>query len=191
MERCLNVAAIILAAGASTRLGRPKQLVTLGGERLLDSAIRIACEAGCDPIVVVLGSHAERITAECDLRRASVVYNAQWQEGLASSIRVGVTALPRAAEAAIVMTCDQPAVSPKHLHLLMEACGGQPSASRYAGRKGIPACFPRGNFALLETLRGDVGARDLLTSASPVDLLMGEVDVDTEETLDTARSLFE
>ena len=165
--------------------------VLFGGEHLLDRTIRIARAAGCDPVVIVLGSNAERITAECDVTRASVVYNAEWQEGLASSIRVGISALPRTAEAAIVMTCDQPAVSPQHLRLLMEACREQPSASSYAGKNGIPACFLRGTFALLETLRGDVGAKHLLASATPVDLPFGEVDVDTEGALETARSLFE
>ena len=185
-----RVAAVILAAGASTRLGHPKQLVLLQGERLLDRAIRIARAAGCDPVVIVLGSHAERIAKECDLTRVLVVHNGEWQEGLASSIQAGISALPKTAEAAIVMTCDQPAVSPQHLILLMAACREQPSASSYAGRKGIPACFSRGTFGLLEALRGDGGAKHLLVSATPVDLLMGELDVDTEEALEAARSLF-
>src|SRR5205823_6575293 len=85
-----GTAAVILAAGASTRLGQPKQLIVLGGETLLDRAVRVAAEAGCWPVVVVLGADARRVLARCPLRSAAVLVNPWWQEGMASSLRLGV-----------------------------------------------------------------------------------------------------
>ena len=89
------IAAVVLAAGASTRLGEPKQLIAIGGETLLERAVRTAREAGCAPVVVVLGADAERIRERCDLGDALAVVNEEWQEGMASSIRIGVAARTR------------------------------------------------------------------------------------------------
>ena len=112
--------AVVLAAGASVRLGEPKQLVTIAGETLLERAVRAAREAGCSPVVVVLGADAERIAEQCDLSDAVVVVNDAWSEGMASSIRVGVGAL-QDADGVVLMTCDQPAVSAAHLRALLQA----------------------------------------------------------------------
>lgn len=180
-------AAVVLAAGASTRLGEPKQLVKLAGETLLERAVRIAHEAGCKPIVVVLGANAERIAEECDLSDAEVVVNDAWSEGMASSIRVGVGAVQNS-DGVVVMTCDQPAATAAHLHTLMAT--GEVTASAYAGRRGVPAYFPQKHFAELMTLRGDAGARELLRAATAVELVDGELDVDTEEEFTRARKLF-
>jgi CTP:molybdopterin cytidylyltransferase MocA len=186
----MRVAAVILAAGASTRLGEPKQLAMLGGERLLERAVRVAVEAGCTPVVVVLGAEAERILAECDFRTADVVINEAWREGMAASIRAGVAAIAGVCDAAVVMTCDQPAVTADHLRKLAATCGEVPAASAYAGRKGVPACFAAGHFAELMNLHGDAGARSLLESAQAVDLESGELDIDTLESLEAARTAF-
>ena len=83
-----GAAAVILAAGASVRLGEPKQLVRLCGERLLERAVRVAAEAGCEPVMVVLGAGAERIAAECRLGAAGVVVNADWAAGM-GAVRAG------------------------------------------------------------------------------------------------------
>jgi molybdenum cofactor cytidylyltransferase len=188
--REVNVAAIILAAGASTRLGEPKQLVTLGDERLLERAVRVAREAGCAPIVVVLGASAASILAECRLGNANVVMNPDWGEGMAASIRCGVRSLDEDCGAAILMTCDQPAVTAGHLRQLIAGCIDKPVASSYAGRLGVPACFPAGYFGELLWLTGDEGARRLLESALTVDLAGGELDIDTPLTLAAARSVY-
>jgi molybdenum cofactor cytidylyltransferase len=184
-----RVAAVILAAGASTRLGEPKQLAMLAGERLLERAVRVAVEAGCAPVVVVLGAQAERIRAECDLQAAEVVINVAWCEGMASSIRAGVAAIAGVCDAAAVMTCDQPAVTAEHLRKL--ASSALPAASAYAGRKGVPACFAAGHFPELMQLRGDAGAKSLVESACAVDLAWGELDIDTAEGLENARTAFQ
>ena len=186
----MKVAAVILAAGASTRLGQPKQLVTLAGERLLERAVRVAREAGCVPIIAVLGSSADKILAECQLDAVTIAINLDWPEGMASSIRSGIREIPATSGFAILMTCDQPAVTAAHLRQLIEACGETPVASAYAGRRGVPACFPAKSFGELLLLRGDEGARRLLDSATAIDLAGGELDIDTPFTLETARAAY-
>ncbi len=184
-------AAVVLAAGASTRMGAPKQLATIGGETLLERAVRTAREAGCSPVVVVLGASAGRIAERCDLGDAAVAVNDGWSEGMASSIRSGVRALGRIAEdadGAVLMTCDQPAVTAKHLRGLMAT--GEATASRYAGRNGVPAYLPKAEFAQLMELSGDAGARTLLVHARSVELVHGELDIDTAEDFLRVRDLF-
>ena len=184
----MSVAAVVLAAGASRRLGSPKQLEMLGGETLLKRAVRVAADAGCSPVIVVLGAAAELILAAGLPESVMPVINEQWMEGMGASICVGVRACGVAAEGAVVMACDQPAVTAGHLRRLME--GRVMRASRYAGRKGIPAFFPRAYFDELTALTGDVGARGLLRSAEAVDLEGGDLDVDTAVDLEYARELF-
>jgi molybdenum cofactor cytidylyltransferase len=184
----VTVAAVILAAGASTRLGQPKQLIQLGGEKLLERAIRIARQAGCEPVVVVLGAAAEIILAACDLEEAAVVINADWEEGMAASIACGIAAVDGEVDGAIVMACDQPAVTPAHLRNLMNT--GETTASRYAQRSGVPAYFAAAAFEDLMELQGDAGARDLLKSVRVVDLEHGELDIDTSADLKGALELF-
>jgi CTP:molybdopterin cytidylyltransferase MocA len=183
-------AAIVLAAGASTRLGQPKQLVRLAGERLLERAVRVAREAGCDPVLVVLGANAGEIARACDLGGAQAVVNDAWADGMASSLRLGIETVGDA-ERAIVMTCDQPAVTPEHLRRLIERCLDAPVASSYAGRRGVPACFPATTFAELLRLHGDAGARHLLESAVTVELIGGGLDIDTAEALELAKRIYE
>ncbi len=191
IEPASRIAAIILAAGASTRLGEPKQLVTLAGERLLERTIRIAGEAGCMPIVVVLGASAELIQTHAKLSPAQIVVNEGWLLGLASSIRVGLAHLDSSMEAAVLMTCDQPAVSASHLRCLMAAATKQIVASSYAGRRGVPACFPAHSFCSLRSLNGDTGARDLLQTAHALELPDGALDIDTPAALLAARARYE
>jgi CTP:molybdopterin cytidylyltransferase MocA len=181
------IAAVVLAAGASTRLGEPKQLIVINGETLLERTVRIARETGCKPVIVVLGANAEQIRAQCDLSDAVVVTNEAWEEGMASSIRVGIGALDRE-DGVVLMTCDQPAVTAGHLRALMGL--GKVTASAYAGRRGVPAYFPASSFPPLMQLRGDAGARELLRDAATVELAGGELDVDTDRELAFARELF-
>lgn len=190
----MKVAAIILAAGGSTRMGHPKQLLKLGEERLLERAVRVAEEAGCAPVVVVLGASAEVILAECSLDNAAVVINPDWLEGMASSIRRGVQQVSGACDAAVLMVCDQPAVTSDHLRKLAGRCtdrwSGGAVASSYAGRRGVPACFPASHFSELLMLCGDSGARRLLESSPAIDLAGGELDIDTPLALETAKAIY-
>jgi molybdenum cofactor cytidylyltransferase len=190
----MPVAAIIVAAGASTRLGQPKQLVTVDGEPLLQRAIRCAHQAGASPVFVVLGAHRELIRDSIDFGVAAIIVNEDWEEGLASSIRAGVVAVQSeaaAAEGVLLMACDQPHVSIEHLGCLigMSYAQSAPTAivSTYGGIRGIPAIFPRQVLRDLLALRGDKGARSLLERAPwpviSIALVRGEVDIDRPEDL--------
>ena len=177
----MRVAAVILAAGGSRRLGEPKQLLRLGGETLLDRAVRVAREAGCAPVLVVLGAEAEPIAARCALLGAVAVRHAGWESGMGTTIAAGVGELEDAGwagEGMVLMVCDQPAVTAEHLRALMGG-GAEVTASGYAGRRGVPAYFPVVKAAELRELTGDAGARELLREARVVELEGGELDVDT------------
>jgi molybdenum cofactor cytidylyltransferase len=192
----MPVPAIILAAGASRRLGQPKQLVRIAGETLLARAIRVVRASASDPILVVLGAHHENIRAAADLSHVRVVINPDWEQGIATSIHAGIRELldlhPDAA-AALLLVCDQPRLTTEHLRALIEAYeqAGEPKivASRYAGTTGIPAIFPKSQFAKLLALRGDEGARHLIrNSENPVvevEFPNGEIDIDTPSNLAT------
>jgi molybdenum cofactor cytidylyltransferase len=185
------VAALVLAAGASRRLGSPKQMALLGGETLLERSVRVACEAGLAPVVVVVGAEWELVLTRSSLGDAITVVNEHWTEGMASSIRLGIETLKlhaREAAGGVLMTCDQPALTVEHLQRL--AASVEVKASRYAGKKGVPAFFPRDCFDCLLTLHGDGGARELMVNARSVEFVGGELDVDTTEDLEKVRELF-
>ena len=180
----MKTAAVVLAAGASTRLGSAKQVARLDGETLLERAVRVAREAGCSPVVVVLGAAAASIRAGCSLGDAVVVVNEDWASGMGSSVGCGVQALGYV-DGCVLMACDMPAVTAAHLREL--GASGEVTASYYAGRRGVPAYFPADLFGELMQLRGDAGARELLSSARAVELAGGEVDVDTVGDLERVR----
>lgn len=185
------IAALILAAGASTRFGSPKQLARLRDETLLDRAVRTAGQAELSPIIVVLGAHAQEIRSVCHLSSAHVVLNPAWESGMASSIHCGMEALAlhsHPVAGCIVMTCDMPAVTAEHLRRL--ANHKEIVASGYAGRRGVPAFFPASIFHALAILEGDLGARELIQAAPAVDLPHGDLDIDTVESWQRASALF-
>jgi molybdenum cofactor cytidylyltransferase len=182
-----RVAAVVLAAGASGRLGEPKQLVRIGPETLLERSVRVAREAGCSPVIVVLGFDAEAIGDGCVLKDVDIVVNDKWAEGMGASVRSGVAAL-RDVEGCVLMTCDMPAVTAAHLRMLMVSDGI--TASSYAGRRGVPAYFPKSAFQALLELQGEAGAKELLQSAAMIALPGGDFDVDTPEDLARVRELF-
>ena len=183
-----SVAAVVLAAGASRRLGELKQLVRLNGETLVERAVRVCREAACSPVVVVLGASADKVRERCSFGDAAVVTNDEWAEGMGSSVRSGVRALPLDMDGCVITTCDQPAVTAEHLRALMAS--GEIMASAYAGRRGVPAYFPKMMFVELKNLRGEAGARQLLKDAKALDLAGGELDVDTPADLERVQELF-
>ena len=114
----MTIPAIILAAGSSRRLGQPKQLVGIDGEALLQRALRLAKEAGAAPVLAVLGANFAPICAAISFEGAIPVLNNQWELGVSSSIHAGLNEVDaRASEASgvLVMACDQPRLSTKHL----------------------------------------------------------------------------
>jgi molybdenum cofactor cytidylyltransferase len=192
------IPAIVLAAGASTRLGQPKQLVSYLGETLLVRAIRLARQAGADPVLAVLGARHEVMLAGVQRAFGTPVINPQWQQGIASSIHAGLgmvdTDCPDC-PGVLILTCDQPKLSAAHLTALLGAFSAQaePSiaASAYKGTLGTPAVFPRCLFPQLLALQGDSGARKLLNNQfcpiATVPLPGGEIDIDTPADLDSLR----
>ena len=186
------VAAIILAAGASRRLGQPKQLLMHGGETMIERAIRMANEAGSAPLIAVLGAHSGSIREAIPLRKpggAIAVINDHWSEGISTSIHAGLRSLEAVAPktpGVMILGCDQPRLTADHLSALLAAFSQQAApaiaASAYAGALGVPAVFPREVFAELCALRGDKGARALLIKPScPLIALPfpgGEIDID-------------
>lgn len=183
----MSLPAIVLAAGASRRLGQAKQLLKFGGETLLERAIRLARQAGAAPIWVVLGAQHSIIAASVSLPGAIGVFNPDWEQGLSTSIHAGLRALGAGAAGTLILSCDQPRLSADHLRALIAAFAGQTEpaivASAYAGKRGVPAVFPRAVFPHLLALRGDTGARDLLREPPcplvAIDFPGGEVDIDT------------
>lgn len=190
----MSVAAIVLAAGASRRLGQPKQLLQVNGEMLLERAVRLANEAGTAPIIAVLGANYDAILASASLASAIAVHNEQWPTGIASSIRAGFDAVARTipnCDGVMLLVCDQPKLTAEHLRVLMHEFpsrnGATIVASSYAGAFGVPAIFPRSTFQHLQRLEGDQGARLLLRNP-PCELIAiefqgGEIDIDHPEDL--------
>ncbi len=182
-----ETAAIMLAAGASTRLGRPKQLVEYQGETLLRRAARLALAAGADPVIAVVGAEAQACRdALLDLAVA-VVPNPQYAEGMGSSLRFGMAALADFAPTAgrvLLLVCDQPLLRPEHLRALL-AAPGSIAAAQYGNRLGVPAVFSREHFPALAAAAGDRGARELLRSliVTPVPMPEAAVDIDRPEDL--------
>ncbi len=189
-----RLAALVLAAGASTRLGQPKQLLYFQGELLVKRAVRVAREAGAHTVFVVLGAHYQPIFQELSTvdPPVRVLLNQGWHLGMGNSIALGAAAAERdEADDLLVLTCDQIHVTAEHLRLLVRASRrDHVVASLYAEHRGVPALFPEFSFQALQALRGDRGARDLLQQEDvlSVPFPLGYVDVDTPEDLDALNA---
>jgi molybdenum cofactor cytidylyltransferase len=157
--------AVILAAGASTRFGSPKQLARIGGSLVLHQVIANAAFVAGRSVTVVLGAHAGEIAAALRQSAASVVVNRDWQEGLASSIRVAVESAPPRCEGLLLLLADQVAVTADDLKHLYAAWKRHPIlivAALYDGAPGLPAIFPSWTFPGLLELRGDRDPRQVI-----------------------------
>jgi molybdenum cofactor cytidylyltransferase len=181
---------LVLAAGASRRLGQPKQLVKLAGRPALHIVVSNAVAVAGHAVTVVVGAHAREMTHLLAHSPASVVVNRHWEEGMASSLRFGVASLPAGCEAAMVLLGDQVAITADDLKRLVSAWKGEASmiaASVYEQRVGVPAIFPRFCFSELAELRGDQGARMVLERNNyrlvRVPMPNAAVDLDTPEDL--------
>jgi len=182
--------AIVLAAGASTRFGSAKQLVRVAGRPLLHTAVARAVDVVGSGVIVVLGAQAAELAPLLKHSTASIMVNRDWREGLASSIRTGVSRLPSSCSAVLVILADQAAVTAEDLKRLAGAWRRQPdyiAAARYGTTTGVPAIFPRSTFSDLLTLRGDVGARAVLQRNPDrvvrVPMASAAIDIDTPEDL--------
>ena len=190
-----HLAALVLAAGASARLGQPKQLVAFEGEPLVTRAVRRAREAGAETVFVVVGAGYQVITDALSTLEppARILLNRRWQEGMSTSIALGAHAAEReGAHDLLVLACDQVHVTAEHLLALRAASRREHVvASSYAGRRGVPALFPEFAFHALQQLTGDRGARDLLAHEDvlAIPLEGGEFDIDTPHDLQRLQAL--
>jgi molybdenum cofactor cytidylyltransferase len=190
-EHSAQHAAIVLAAGASRRLGASKQLLRYRGESLLRRATRMALSTDPVDCLVVLGANADSNAAEIADLPLRPIHCADWAQGMGASLRCGLAALGARSDGALIVLCDQLALTAEHLIALRDAWRCTPlqaAASSYAGVLGVPALLPRAWFAELAQLDGDRGARDLLRTRSSaviaIDSPALEQDIDQPGDLD-------
>jgi molybdenum cofactor cytidylyltransferase len=187
----MNVGAVILAAGSSSRMGRPKQALQFQGASLLRRVAIAALDATCRPVVVVTGAYAHLSRRELDELEVREAFNPDWETGMGSSVRVGIEGLVSMdadVAAAVLLLCDQPHVTSAVVSSLLEAhhaTGRTVIASAYGGSFGVPAVFSRTLFTELTQLAGSSGAKEIIKRhASAAHFLTfpeGEVDVDTPD----------
>ncbi len=185
---------VILAAGASSRLGRPKQNVVYKGKTLLQNTISAALATNCEKIIVVLGANYELILPTIQHFNITIIHNTNWQEGMASSIRMGLASLldlqPETKQV-IFTVCDQPYLSPAILSGLIttqKQTKAKIVSSNYGKHLGVPVLFQQSYFAELMQLKGDEGAKKLVKKyhdeVKSYPFLKGEVDIDTLDDLE-------
>jgi molybdenum cofactor cytidylyltransferase len=193
-----KVGLILLAAGASERLGRPKQLLTYRGQTLLQHSLNTAIASQAQPVAVILGANSEVLKNEIKDFNAHVVMNVEWMEGMASSIRCGIQAVTEiniAVEGILLMVCDQPFVTSDLLNELImthKNTGKQIVACAYEASFGPPVFFHQSLFEELLQLKGDTGARSILGQHTDmVEIIpfpQGTFDVDTEADYERLKS---
>ena len=195
MSNDSNMHTLVLAAGSASRFGSPKQLARIGGQMLLQRAVSQATEVSGHAVIVVLGAHAEQISPLLRRSSATVEINRHWEEGLASSLRLGIQRLPGSCEGVLVTLADQAAVTTFDLQRLASAWRRQPDwliAASYEGHTGVPAVFPSWCFGDFAALRGDAGARSILARHSDrcmrIPMPNAAVDIDRPEDLLTLES---
>ncbi len=188
-----KTAAIILAAGSSSRLGQSKQLLKIGSASLLRKTALTALASGMDKVVVVLGAGHEKHQQEIIDLPLQLVFNPDWEKGMGSSLKCGVRFLVETfpdADSVIVMVCDQPRLTSDHLKKIINTYCSRESAivsSYYSGSPGVPVLFQRSLFKKLLDVNDEQGAKkivkDLPASVSMVEFPEGELDLDTPEDL--------
>lgn len=191
MPHSKRIGAVILAAGGSSRFGEPKQLIPFRGKSLVRRIIDAAWDAGCSPVVVVIGSDNEKLHRELDRAGVVTVQNKQWQRGIGSSIRCGIQGLINNSsdvEASVLLVCDQPAVDAPVIERLIarrETTGKTIVASSYADTLGVPALFARSIFEELLSLGDKAGAKSIVLRSrervASFPFPEGLIDIDTWE----------
>jgi len=188
-----TIAVIILAAGSSSRLGKPKQLLDFQTETFIKHTVKTALQTACKPIIVVNGFLQEELNLELENLPVKVVHNPDWEQGIGSSIRAGTTALSKIEssdqiDAVLILLCDQPLITAQHLNQLITQFyldKRSIAATNYAAIQGVPAIFGKSLFPILQTLPGDRGAQWLFKEyqdqLTVVPFKGAAIDVDTED----------
>jgi nicotine blue oxidoreductase len=187
LHGAVSPAGLLLAAGEGRRLGRPKATLELDGERLVDRGVRTLRDGGCSPVLVVAGA------AQIEVIGAVVVPNPGWRDGMGSSLRAGLAALPPACPAVVIALVDQPLVTPAAVARLIAAYGAGAgiAVATYGGARRNPVLLRAEHFAgVAEAATGDQGARGYLRAHSdlvtpvPCDDVAAPDDIDTPGDLD-------
>lgn len=186
-----NCGIVVLAAGASSRMGSPKQLMKFNKKSLLQNTIGAALQTGIRPVIVVVGANKDLVEKEIMNPGIKVIRNLQWKEGMASSLRSGLSAAQKHhpyIDGIIFMVCDQPFVNSALIDSLLNAqreTGKPLVACSYGDRLGTPALFHKSLFEELLQLKGDTGARGIIKKhedlASVIKFPEGIIDIDTPE----------
>ncbi|MFJ2893347.1 NTP transferase domain-containing protein [Streptomyces sp. NPDC087218] len=193
-ERTPAVAGLLLAAGGGRRLGgRPKALLEHRGRPLVEHAVRVLRDGGCDPVHVVLGAAADEVLARADLSGCAVTVNPEWAQGMGSSLRAGLGALTGAgADAALVLLVDQPGIGARAVDRVRSAYRSRRSlaAAAYDGERGHPVLFGADLWAeVAADAVGDRGARAYLRAHRDAITLVECSDVAQAYDIDTAEDL--
>ena len=186
-----NIAVIVLAAGKSSRMKTPKQLVKIGNNFLLEFVLSKAKAINKNHVYCVLGANDARIRQEISSSNVHFVYNAAFNEGLSSSIVSGVSEIEMHPDykAVLILLGDQPAIDKEYLDAMIALFSEDDSkiiASKYKGKLGVPAIFPKSYFSKLKNISGDFGAKEILHTSKDVIALnrpTNFIDIDTEKDL--------
>lgn len=179
---------VILAAGSSSRLGKPKQNLVFQGSTLLQRSIKAALAADCQQVLVVLGANAPIIEPTIKSEPVQLIHNSDWQAGMSSSINCGLAALLKTTpqlQSVILMLCDQPFADASIINQLIQASANNKHlvACNYNGTIGVPALFDKSHFEELLALQGNEGAKKLLlkytNEVHTVPFPLGMIDIDT------------
>lgn len=189
-----KVGIIIVAAGESKRMGKPKQLLLVAGKSLIKHTAEIALATDCYPVVLVIGAHKAAIAPEIVHLPLTVIDNPAWQSGMASSIKIGLAGIYmtyKEIDAVLLMVVDQPFVTVKLIEEIIALYDKQNAplvASKYGNEIGVPALFDRKYFDALLDLKGDKGAKSILMNnladVALVGFERGDIDLDTPNDYD-------
>ena len=191
MSRVPLVTGIVLAAGKSSRMGRPKQLLPFRGRTILECVVDNALASSLQQVIVVLGYHADVVEPLMRGRDVTVVVNPSFENGQSSSLKTGLKAVTDEADAVLFLLGDQPLVSPETINRILSAYETSPASPIvlpvFEDTRGNPVLFSRETFSRMESLSGDSGARSLLQEYIGKILLVQidspciHIDLDTEE----------
>lgn len=198
-NKSLKIGGLLLAAGGSSRMGRPKQFLEFEGETLLRRTAKAMAQSVCDPVVAVLGGENEIAEGELAEINVESCLNPHWRSGMSSSIKAGLAkllAIESELDAVVITLCDQPFVDVRTIDRLVETfanSGTQMVAAKYDGVAGVPALFSRVMFDALSRLEGDKGARDLLrdpeASIATIQIEEAAIDIDTLDDIGRLKRL--